>query len=84
MVNAVNSAQQSDGIRLKAKIVTLENHQRPEIDFQDTFAPVARMSLLRLLIALETKLGRDIDGGSINAAYPDSSPIIKRYLRPIS
>ena len=77
-VYAVKTDQQSYVIRFKARIVALGNHQRPEIDFHETFAPVARMSSFRLMIALAAKLGLDIYGGDINTAYLNASLSIKK------
>jgi hypothetical protein len=47
----------SDGTldRRKARVVAKGFTQRPGIDFHDTFAPVARLSSLRLLMALAAK-----------------------------
>jgi hypothetical protein len=41
--------------RRKARVVAKGFTQRPGIDFHDTFAPVARLSSLRLLMALAAK-----------------------------
>uniref|UniRef100_H3G5Q9 Reverse transcriptase Ty1/copia-type domain-containing protein n=1 Tax=Phytophthora ramorum TaxID=164328 RepID=H3G5Q9_PHYRM len=51
-VYALKSDHQGYVIRFKARIVALGNHQRPGIDFLETFSPVARMSSFRVLLAL--------------------------------
>ncbi|KAE8961865.1 hypothetical protein PF011_g29590 [Phytophthora fragariae] len=56
-VYALKSDHQGYVIRFKARIVALGNYQRPGIDFKETFAPVARMSSFRLLLAIAAELG---------------------------
>lgn len=51
-VYALKSDHEGFVIRFKARIVALGNYQRPDIDFHETFAPVARMSSFRLLMAI--------------------------------
>ncbi|KAE9312992.1 hypothetical protein PR003_g19619 [Phytophthora rubi] len=60
-------------IRVKARLVALGNWQRPGIDFVETFAPVARMSSFRMIIALAAKLNLKVYGGDINTAYLNAS-----------
>uniref|UniRef100_H3H946 Reverse transcriptase Ty1/copia-type domain-containing protein n=1 Tax=Phytophthora ramorum TaxID=164328 RepID=H3H946_PHYRM len=55
-VYAAKTDHQGFVIRFKARIVALGNYQRPGVDFRETFAPVARMSTFRLLLALAAKL----------------------------
>ena len=43
--------------RRKARVVTRGYSQRPGIDFQETFAPVARLNLIRLVAALAVEKG---------------------------
>lgn len=70
-------------IRLKARLVALGNWQRPGIDFVETFAPVARMSSFRLVIALAAKLNLTVYGGDINTAYLNASLEIPQYVRSV-
>uniref|UniRef100_H3GV56 Integrase catalytic domain-containing protein n=1 Tax=Phytophthora ramorum TaxID=164328 RepID=H3GV56_PHYRM len=58
-VSAAKTDHQGFVIRFKARIVALGNYERSGVDFRETFAPVARMSTFRLLLALAAKLGRD-------------------------
>lgn len=82
-VYSLKTDHQGYVIRFKARIVALGNYQRPGIDFQDTFAPIARMSSVRSLIALAAQLGLDVYGGVINTAYLNTLLRIKQYLRSI-
>jgi hypothetical protein len=43
--------------------------QRPGIDFHDTFAPVARLSSLRLLVALAARYNLKISQLDVTSAY---------------
>ncbi|KAE9281523.1 hypothetical protein PR003_g27655 [Phytophthora rubi] len=82
-VYAFKSDHQGYIIRFKARVVALGNYQRPGIDFIDTFAPVARMSSFRLLLAIAAELGLDVYGGDINTAYLNARLEIRQYLRSI-
>lgn len=55
--------------RRKARIVAKGCAQRPGIDFSGTFAPVARLSSLRLLMALAAKFDLTISQLDIETAY---------------
>ncbi|KAL7997789.1 putative reverse transcriptase, RNA-dependent DNA polymerase [Plasmopara halstedii] len=70
-------------IRIKARLVALGNWQRPGIDFVETFAPVARMSSFRLLLATSVELGLTVYGGDINTAYLNAKLEIEQYVRQI-
>jgi hypothetical protein len=82
-VYAVKSDHQGYVIRFKARIVAFGNHQRPGIDFVETFAPVARMSSFQLLVALAAALHLKLYGGDINTAYLNALLKIRQYLRSI-
>jgi hypothetical protein len=82
-VYAVKTDPQGYVIRFKARIVALGNFQRPGVDFRETFAPVARMSSLRLLLARAARLGLKVYGGDINTAYLNAWLRILQYLRSI-
>ncbi|GMF44976.1 unnamed protein product [Phytophthora fragariaefolia] len=83
-VYALKSDQPGYVVRFKARIVALGNYQRPGIDFHETFAPVARMSSFRLLMAIAAELELDVYGGDINTAYLNAKLEIRQYLRPIT
>jgi hypothetical protein len=55
--------------RRKARIVAKGFTQRSGIDFHDTFAPVARLSSLRLLVALAAKYNLKISQLDVTSAY---------------
>ncbi|OWY99380.1 Integrase, catalytic core protein [Phytophthora megakarya] len=61
-VYAVKSDYQGYVVRFKARIVALGNYQCPGIDFLETFAPVARMSSFRMLMAIAAELELDVYG----------------------
>lgn len=52
----------------KARIITKGFLQRPGIDFRDTFAPVARLGSVRLLIALSAQFGMYISQLDVTSA----------------
>lgn len=82
-VYSIKADQQGFVIRFKARIVALGNHQRPGIDFRETFAPVARMSSFRLLLALAAELNLQVYGGDVNTAYLNAPLGIRQYLSSI-
>jgi len=48
--------------RYKAQLVALGCGQHPEIDFEETFAPVvSRIETIRLLFSISTKEGRTMN-----------------------
>lgn len=55
--------------RRKARVVAKRFAQRPGIDFFQTFAPVARLSLVRVSMALATKYDLKISQIDIETAY---------------
>jgi hypothetical protein len=55
--------------RRKAREVAKGFTQRPGIDFHDTFVPVARLSSLRLLVALAAKYNLKIPQLDVTSAY---------------
>ncbi|OWY99509.1 Integrase, catalytic core protein, partial [Phytophthora megakarya] len=82
-VYALKSDHHGYIIRFKGRTVALGNHQRPGIDFQETFSPVARMSSFRLLLALAAVLNLLVFGGDINTAYLKAWLNIPQYVRSI-
>lgn len=55
--------------RKKARVVAQGFTQRPGIDFHETFAPVARLSFLRVLVALASKHDLRISQLDVTTAY---------------
>lgn len=66
----------------KARIVAKGFSQRPGIDFQDTFAPVARLSSLRTLVALSAQFGMTISQLDITSAYLHGDMDVDVYMEP--
>ncbi|XP_077277091.1 uncharacterized protein LOC143905509 isoform X1 [Temnothorax americanus] len=66
----------------KARVVAKGFSQRPGLDFQDTFAPVARLGSLRLLVALSVELGMSISQLDITAAYLHGDMDTVVYMEP--
>jgi len=56
-------------IQRKARVVVKGYSQRPGIDFHDTFAPVARLESLRILIAISAEREMAISQFDITSAY---------------
>lgn len=67
-VYALKSDQWGYGV----SIVALGNYQRSGIDFQETFAPVVRMSSFCLLLVIAAELVLYIYKGDVNTAYPNA------------
>jgi len=61
----------SDGTleRRKARLVAKGYSQRPGVDFGDTFAPVARMSSIRMTATLAARHGMSITHFDVTTAY---------------
>lgn len=74
----------SDGTleRRKARVVAKGFTQRPGIDFFETFAPVARLSSLRLLAALAARYKLDISQLDIETAYLNGKIDTDVYMEP--
>jgi len=68
--------------RRKARLVAKGFAQRPGIHFHQTFAPVARMSSIRLLVALAAKHGMSIHQLDITTAYLNGSIEESIYMEP--
>lgn len=68
--------------RRKARIVARGFSQRYGIDFKDTFAPVARLSSLRTLVALSAKMGMSISQLDITSAYLHGDIDAETYMEP--
>jgi len=82
-VRSLKSDRQGYVTRFKSRIVALGNYQRPGIDFAETFAPVARMSSFRMIVALAAVLHLLLCGGDINTAYLNALLKIRQYLKSI-
>lgn len=66
--------------RRKARLVARGFSQPSGIDFQDTFAPVARLDSFRLLVALSARLGLTISQLDVITAYLNSDTDAEIYI----
>lgn len=55
--------------RRKARIVAKGFSQKPNVDFHETFAPVARTSFIRIVMRLAAELGLEIHQLDFVSAY---------------
>ncbi|THH17351.1 hypothetical protein EUX98_g9147 [Antrodiella citrinella] len=70
-------------IRYKARLVARGFTQKPGVDFDETFAPVAKIESSRLLLALAASLNWeidvvDVDSAFLNSDMPDDPQIFVR------
>lgn len=61
----------SDGTveRYKARLVILRNNQREEIDYTETFAPVAKMDTVRTLLTIAPARKGELHQMDVNNAF---------------
>lgn len=70
-------------VEFRARIVGRGDKQRPGLDYQETFSPVARMATFRLFVAPSKLLELPIYQGDINTAYLNALLSLKQYLEDI-
>src|ERR1700677_3192330 len=68
-------------LRYKAMLVARSDIQKPGTDFQETFAPVARMTSQRLIIAITTLKGLTLYTLNIDNAYLNGVIDTKLYMK---
>jgi hypothetical protein len=67
--------------KLKARLVIMGNHQLPG-EYNETYAPCAKMTTLRLCIAIAAKLGLKMGQADFVAAYLNSELKEELYVYP--
>ena len=68
--------------RRKARIVAQGFSQRPGFDFNETFAPVARLESVRLMMALAVELQIEIQQLDVTSAYLHGKIEEELYMKP--
>ncbi|GFR99282.1 CCHC-type zinc finger, nucleic acid binding protein a, partial [Elysia marginata] len=63
----------------KARFVAKGYSQIPEIDYEETFSPIARMTSIRTVIQLAVQNNLDVHQMDVKAAYLNA-PIEKKYM----
>ncbi|WVZ59949.1 hypothetical protein U9M48_010030 [Paspalum notatum var. saurae] len=69
-------------IKHKARLVAHGFVQQEGIDFDDAFAPVARMESVRLLLALAAQEGRHVHHMDVKSAFLNGDPKEEVYVHP--
>ena len=71
-------------VQYKARLVAQGFSQRPGVDFKDTFAPVAKFTSIRTLIALAARHAYHVQQADIDSAFPQAelSPDEVVFVRP--
>ena len=68
--------------RFKARLVALGNHQKKDIDYHDTYAPVFRLDLLRLCLAFSTTSNQiEVDQMDVVTAFLNGDLNEEIYLK---
>jgi len=55
--------------KFKVRWVACEDHQKKGLDYNNTFAPVASLTILRIVLTIATQLGLSIDQMDIVSAF---------------
>ena len=64
--------RKKDNGRYKARLVAKGYSQKPGIDYQETYAPVAEVTTIRLLLALSCESDWGVDGMDVKTAFLNS------------
>ncbi|CAL9030392.1 unnamed protein product [Prunus brigantina] len=71
MANEIHMIEKNDtwDLKNKARLVAKGYSQKPGIDFNETFAPVARLDTIRILVALATQKGWKLFQLDVKSAF---------------
>jgi hypothetical protein len=64
----------------KARLVALGNHQRPGVDYNESFSPIMRLESLRTLLAIAAVCDFDIIQFDITSAYLRGTLKVQIYM----
>nr|GAT43152.1 predicted protein [Mycena chlorophos] len=67
--------------RYKGRVVAMGNHQRPGLDFDDTFAPTPKWSALRAILAIAALEDLELESVDISSAFLNGEINSKVYMR---
>lgn len=68
------------GVKFKARLVAKGFSQKPEVDYNETYAPVMRKSSIRLLVAFACRKKILVHHGNVKTAYLNADLLEKVYI----
>ncbi|KAE8242086.1 hypothetical protein A4X06_0g7253 [Tilletia controversa] len=80
-VYKVKTDPEGRAIRKKSRLVAQGYTQVEGIDYDETFAPVARLSALRMMVTLAIQLGLRLHGMDVKTAYLNGELDVDLYMR---
>ncbi|KAE8237380.1 hypothetical protein A4X06_0g9247 [Tilletia controversa] len=80
-VYKVKTDPEGRAIRKKSRLVAQGYTQVEGIDYDETFAPVARLSALRMMVTLAVQLGLRLHGMDVKTAYLNGELDVDIYMK---
>ncbi|KAE8247330.1 hypothetical protein A4X06_0g4533 [Tilletia controversa] len=80
-VYKVKTDPEGRAIRKKSRLVAQGYTQVEGVDYDETFAPVARLSALRMMVTLAIQLGLRLHGMDVKTAYLNGELDVDIYMR---